>query len=131
METENHYCIINEYAFCLWHFSIMFSNVPPPPPPTTYYALGNRESESKQYFCIVNSAEKRRGDWKEKQVDKNIQFYSNFRTYNPMTFVFLNFNIVLKRYNQFHPLESFCIQGMSLGYAHENKKNKGIWRCHI
>ena len=40
METEKHYCIINEYAFitsyiCLWHFSIMFSNVPPPP----YYLL--------------------------------------------------------------------------------------------
>ena len=114
METENHYCIINEYALiCLWHFSIMFSNVSPPPP-TTYYALGNRESESKQYFCIVSSAEKRRGDWKEKQVDKNTQFYSNFRTYNPMT-CFFKFQHSFKKIQSISPTRELLHPGYVAG----------------
>ena len=89
METEKHYCKINEYAIItiyihmsLWHVSIMFIHYVYPPPPlllsTMHLEIENQKANNT--FCIASSAEKRREDWKEKQVDKNTPFYSPFRT---------------------------------------------------
>ena len=114
METEKHYmyCLINENAFIIsyimylalfYYVFVMYS----PLLSTMRWEIENQKANNT--FFIVSSAEKRRGDWKGKQVDKNTQFYSNFRTCTiPMSFFIFYFNIVLKRYNQFHPLESFA-----------------------
>ena len=119
---------------CIWHLSIMFSHVAPPPL-HLLYALGNRESASKQYLFIVSSAEM---IGKRNRLTRVQHFYSNFRTYNPMIlYMYASYYHIIvlistwfKQY-RINLTQEICVQGISLGYARENKKNKRIGRCHI